>query len=235
MRRLAIVGAGGFARETAELVGAINRVSPTWELEGHLDDNAALHGSMVSGVVVIGPIDSAVGDDDLALVVCIGSPRDYSSRRRVVERLDLPAERYATLVHPAAVVPRRASIGAGTVIHATTVLTTDVTIGSHVAVMPSVVLTHDDVIDDYVTFGAGVRVAGGVTIETGAYVGSSVSVREGLTIGAWSLIGMGSVVTRSVPRGQVWFGSPARYVRDATPTSSSLVGATLTEKLELEP
>jgi len=38
-------------------------------------------------------------------------------------------------------------------------------------------------------------------------------VREGVTVGAWSLIGMGSVVLRDVPPGEVWIGGPARFLR----------------------
>lgn len=207
---LLLVGAGGFARETLELVRAINRAAPAWEVLGFLDDDPAREGSVVSGIRVIGP-SAAVHDlADAHVVACVASPGDPHRRLRLVSRLGLPAERYATLVHPAAVVPESATLGPGTVLHATTVLTADVTVGAHVAVMPAVVLTHDDVVGDGATFGAGVRLAGNVTVETGAYVGSGALVREGLTIGAGAVVGMGAVVTASVPAGEVWAGVPAR-------------------------
>lgn len=225
MRPLVLVGAGGFARETAELVRAINAVRPTWNLLGYLDDAPALAGTTVSGLPVLGGIGHlAELDDDTAVVVCVGNPRNFLSRAKVVGRLALPADRYATLVHPAAVVAGSVRLGVGTVVHATTVFTCDVAVGSHVAVMPGVVLTHDDVVEDYATFGAGVRLAGGTFVHTGAYVGSGALVREHLTIGAWSLVGMGSVVTRSIPSGQVWAGAPARYLRDTPVLDPVAVG-----------
>jgi acetyltransferase-like isoleucine patch superfamily enzyme len=49
-----------------------------------------------------------------------------------------------------------------------------------------------------------------VQIGAGAYLGSGVTVREGLKIGDAAVIGMGSVVTRDVPAGEVWLGVPAR-------------------------
>jgi len=214
-RPLVLVGAGGFARETAELVRAVNDVCPTWDLLGYLDDAPALNGATVSGLPVLGGLDHLDEHPDAAVVVCIGNPGNYVARAKVVARLGLPADRYATLVHPTAVVPRSARLGVGTVVHATTVLTCDVTVGAHVAIMPAVVLTHDDVVGDFATFGAGVRLAGATVIETGAYIGSGALVREHLTVGAWSMVGMGSVVTRSIPTGEVWMGSPARYLRDA--------------------
>jgi acetyltransferase-like isoleucine patch superfamily enzyme len=93
------------------------------------------------------------------------------------------------------------------------VATVDGRVGAHAGIMPQVVVTHDDVLDDYVTVGAGARVAGSVHVREGAYLGSGCLIRESLTIGPWALVGMGAVVTRDVPGGEVWAGMPARYVR----------------------
>jgi sugar O-acyltransferase (sialic acid O-acetyltransferase NeuD family) len=207
---LLLLGGGGFARETVELVRAINDRAPTWELQGVLDDNPAMLGTELLGVPVIGPAGLAAERPDAAVVACVASPDAPSRRLELVARLGLPAERYATLVHPTAVVPGSATLGPGTVLHAGVVLTADVTVGAHVAVMPAVVLTHDDVIEDGVTFGAGVRLAGTVTVERGAYLGAGSLIRERLTVGAGAVVGMGAVVTRSVPPGEVWAGVPAR-------------------------
>jgi sugar O-acyltransferase (sialic acid O-acetyltransferase NeuD family) len=225
---LVLVGSGGFGRETAEAVRAINAAhkaatgAPLWTLRGFADDARERWGTVVSGTPVLGPIDGvATGGEhgDAAVVVCTGHPGDFASRRRIVERLGLPAARYATLVHPAAVVPASCALGAGTVVLAGTVLTVDVTVGDHVAVMPQCVLTHDDVVGDYATLGAGVRLAGGARVEDGAYLGSGCLIREGRTIGAGALVGMGAVVTRDVGPAEVWAGVPARRLRavgDAT-------------------
>ncbi len=210
MTPLLIVGAGGFARETAELVRA---AGSAWQLLGFLDDDPDLGGTTRSGVPVLG--STALLDDypRARLVVCVGSPANPFSRRQVVERLGVPVERYATLVHPSASIGESVRIGAGTVVHAGCAFTADVEVGGHVAVMPNVVLTHDDVVGDYVTFGAGVLVAGGVRIDSGVYLGAGARIREQLEIGAWSLVGMGAVVTRDVPTGEVWAGVPAHRLR----------------------
>jgi len=215
-RPLVIIGAGGFARETVELVHALNAATPTWDLIGILDDSPAMAGAQVAGLPVLGTTAAIADLADASFVVCIGNPGNYVARAQVVERLALPPERYATLCHPRAVVASTASLGPGTVVHALVVMTTDVTVGAHVAVMPSVVLTHDVEIADYATFGAGVMVAGATKIRTGAYVGSGAVLREGVTIGEWSLVGAASTVLADVPAGEVWAGSPARRLRDVT-------------------
>ena len=208
MRELVIVGAGGFARETAAAATAAG-----WRVLGFLDDDPALPGTTRSGLPILGPVDQ---ETTAAVVVCVGNPRNYTARQRIVAQLGLPAERYATVVHPAAVVGSGCVVGPGSVLLAGTVLTADVTVGSHVAVMPQAVLTHDDRVDDFATVASGVRLGGGAVLERGAYVGAGALVREGVTVGAWSLVGMGSVVLHDVPAGEVWAGNPARLIRPLT-------------------
>ncbi|MGW4160274.1 acetyltransferase [Streptomyces sp. NPDC004788] len=212
--RLVIIGAGGFARETAQAARAAGL-----PLAGHLDDDPALQGCTVDGVPVLGGTERIRKLKDASFVVCVGSPRDYASRARVVRRLGLPEHRYTTVVHPTAVVSASSVIGPGTVLLAHTVLTAAVRVGRHVAVMPQTVLTHDDEVGDFATLASGVRLGGTVRVGRGAYLGAGALVREGTAIGPWSLVGMGSVVLGDVPPGEVWAGSPARRLRTAAPTA----------------
>jgi sugar O-acyltransferase (sialic acid O-acetyltransferase NeuD family) len=212
---LLIVGAGGFARETADAVHALNRESPRWDLLGFVDDDPGLHGSELEGTRVLGSVDAIITrEPDARVVVCVGRPDNYFSRARIIRRLGLATYRYATIIHPASSIASSAAVGGGTVILAGTVVTAAARIGAHVAIMPASVITHDCVVSDYVTIGSGVRLGGGVQLGTGAYVGAGALVREQLRVGSWSLIGMGSVVVRDVPGSEVWFGTPA--VRQGT-------------------
>ncbi|GAA4434462.1 acetyltransferase [Phytohabitans houttuyneae] len=223
MRDLVIVGAGGFARETAAAVRAVNEVRAAWRLRGFLDDDPALHGTERSGVPILGGIDHLADLPGAAVLVCIGNPRHYGTRERVVGKLSLPPDRYATIVHPTAQVGSGSLVGPGTVLLAGVVLTADVTVGAHVAVMPQAVLTHDDVVGDFATIASGARLGGSALLERGSYIGAGALIREGVTIGARSLVGMGSVVLGDVPPDEIWVGNPARKLRS---TSDTLTGAT---------
>ena len=207
---LLLVGAGGFARETAEAVRALNQVHPTWDLLGFLDDDRRRHGTVVSGLEVLGPVEAVHDHPAARVVLCVGRADNYRSRRRIAERLQLDDERYATLIHPTATVGTTCRVGCGSVLLAHVDLTCDVVVGRHVAVMPQVILTHDVRVGDWVTFGSGVRAGGGCQIKQGAYIGAGTSLRENVTIGEGALVGMGSVVTRDVPSERLWYGTPAR-------------------------
>jgi sugar O-acyltransferase (sialic acid O-acetyltransferase NeuD family) len=209
---LLLIGAGGLAREVAEVVHAINTIQGAWRLVGFIDDDPRLHGRDVDGAPVLGGLEVLGEHPDARVVVCTASPTDYGSRSRIARRSALPEERFATLVHPTASIATTAVLGAGSVVMAGVVMTAAVTVGRHVVIMPGSVLTHDGRLDDYVTVASGVRLGGGVRVQRGAYLGSGALVREQLDVGEWSLVGMGAVVTRSVPARQTWAGVPARFL-----------------------
>src|SRR4051812_44280344 len=84
VRPLLLVGAGGFARETAEAVRAVNAVRPTWDLLGFLDDDPARHGVLFGGAPVLGPIEAVHHHPPAPVLLCTGRPGDYRTPARPV-------------------------------------------------------------------------------------------------------------------------------------------------------
>ena len=101
-RKLLLVGAGGLAREAVEAVRATNAVSPTWELLGFVDDDPAKQGSVIGGIPVLGPVEIVHEHPNAHVLLCPGRPDNYVTRLRLVSRLGLAEERYATVIHPTA-------------------------------------------------------------------------------------------------------------------------------------
>lgn len=46
----------------------------------------------------------------------------------------------------------------------------------------------------------------------GASIGANSTILPGITIGENAMVGAGSVVTKDVPAGELWYGNPARFV-----------------------
>jgi sugar O-acyltransferase (sialic acid O-acetyltransferase NeuD family) len=212
-RPVVLLGAGGLARETAELVRSHNATvdaARRHRLVGVLDDDPDRHGRLVGGLAVLGGRQWLLTHPDVDVVVCVAHPHRPLARLGLVRSLDVEAHRFPTLMHPGAFVASSTRLGAGTVLHAGVTCTADVTVGEHVVVMPGVVLTHDVTVADGVTLASGALVAGGVHIDEGAYVGAGALIREGCRIGAGATVGMGAVVTRDVEAGTTCVGNPAR-------------------------
>ena len=51
-------------------------------------------------------------------------------------------------------------------------------------------------------------------IAKGASIGAGSIILGGVTVGKRAFIGAGALVTKDVPAGQLWTGSPAKYIRD---------------------
>ncbi|GGI87344.1 transferase [Deinococcus wulumuqiensis] len=211
---LVIVGPGGLGRELHQLVRDINRSAggaEPWDMVGWLDGNAVTHGTQVHGLSVLGDLDWLRDHPNTYVVVGIGAP---PTRRKVVEKIKaLGHTRFATLIHPTAVIGDEVEIGEGTVICANVTTTTDYKIGCHVLINIMATVAHDDVLHDYVTIAPAAVISGNVTIGEGTDLGTNATVNQGIEIGAWSIIGSGAVVTKALPANCTAVGAPAKPIK----------------------
>ena len=51
-------------------------------------------------------------------------------------------------------------------------------------------------------------------IEDGASIGAGSIIMGGINIGKDAMIGAGSLVTKNVPANQLWYGNPAKFIRE---------------------
>jgi maltose O-acetyltransferase len=83
-------------------------------------------------------------------------------------------------------------------------------IGDNVALSANVFIT--DVTNDMKKYPELTHIAQPIFIKDHVWVGAGAIIMPGVTIGKNSVISAGSVVTRSIPSGEIWFGNPARPI-----------------------
>lgn len=89
-----------------------------------------------------------------------------------------------------------------------------VSIGSDCTISHNVrVYTSTASADADLRLGAPDAVTGSVSIGDGVWIGMNTYVAPGITIGSNSVVGANSVVTHSIPSGEIWGGVPARLIR----------------------
>jgi len=212
MRKVVIVGVGGFGRETLDIFEASCVKSDAWQVLGFLDDNREMHGKTIRGYPVLGGTDwfSNPEAKDVSVVVAIG---DNKTRKRVVEKVKAYGVEFCNIVHPTTVATRHLRIGEGVIIAAGCIFTNNIEIGSHVIINLGVTVGHDTIIEDFVNLNPGVHINGSNRVLEGAYIGSGAVTIQNITIGKWSVIGAGAVVVKDVPERVVAVGVPAKPLR----------------------
>lgn len=123
-----------------------------------------------------------------------------------------------------------AKIGDNCNICANVLIENDVTVGNNVTVKSGVQLWDGVTVEDNVFIGPNVTFTNDLfprskvhpkeylktIIKKGASIGANSTIVCGHTIGENAMIGAGSVVTKDVPAGELWYGNPARYVKKIT-------------------
>lgn len=209
-QRLVILGAGQHARETLDIVEALNALRPRWEFLGFLDDTEGERDVLERrGVRVVGTM-AALAGTDAQYVIGVGSP---AARQRVDERAMASGAMPAVLVHPSATMGADVELGPGTLLAAGARVTTNVRMGRHVHLNVAATVAHDCRLGDYVSLSPGVHLSGCVTLEDGVFLGTGAVVNPGCTVGAGATVGSGAVVIDDVPTGVTVAGVPARVVQ----------------------
>ena len=199
--RLVVLGAGGHGKVLVSAAQASG-----WRVVAILDDDESLKGHDVLGVEIAGPTELLKSLDFDAAAIGIG---DNRARRELAQRLDV---RWATVIHPFAMVHPDARIGAGTVVYAGAVIQPGSVLGEHVIINTSASVDHDCVVGSYAHVAPGCNLAGHVTVGEGTFMGIGSTAIPRTTIGAWVTVGAGAAVTSDVPDGMTVVGVPAHIV-----------------------
>lgn len=209
---LIVLGAGGNSLAILDAIEALNAESPRYRIEGILDDIPENLGRDVLGHKVIGTIAEAPEHAHCQFVNGISSVASFRKIPEIIARTRLRSERFATIVHPRAVVSPSARVGRGSVILAGSVICSEAVVGEHVIILQNTTVNHHSRIGDFVTLSAGITILGYIDIGRNAFIGGGSTFLPLLKVGAGALVGAGSVVIRDVPAGRVVAGNPAREI-----------------------
>ncbi|WP_164123642.1 acetyltransferase [Sphingobacterium sp. xlx-130] len=208
MKRIAIVGAGGFGQEVYCIWrDMLNYEQVSFEFVGFFDDNGSLTGNNFGEVV--GGIDSLNSVDyPLDVAIGIGSPKILHSVRNRINNLNI---KFPNIIHPSVqfLDSETTVLGEGNILSLDVIFSCNCQVGDFNIFNTRTTLGHDDVVGDFNVFSPNVQISGSVVIGNDNFWGFNSGILQGKQVGEFNTIGAGAILLRSVKDAGTYIGVPA--------------------------
>jgi len=206
IRRVLVVGAGGFGREVVQWA------SDAWpESDGLIagflsDDLTRLNGFRLMPQI-LGTVKDHWPEAGTAYLLAIGVAY---ARRTVAEHLRQRGATFISLVHPSASVSETSSVGAGSIVCPHAVVSDSSTLGECVLVNYHASLGHDATAGAYAVLSPYSTLGGAASIGDDVFLGLHPSVGPGVSVGSRSKVSANSCALSAVPPDSLVYGVPGR-------------------------
>lgn len=210
MRRLVIIGAGGFGREVLSWARQSASHGTEWTVRGFLDDDPEAPGIAGLDVPRLGGVAGYRPEPDDVFTCAIGH---VDVKQRCIEAVQAAGGVFVPVIHRSVVIGERVTLGEGVILCPGVIVCPDARIGNFVSVNLHSTIAHDCHVGDFTQIHCHVDVTGNVRVGTCVTIGSHASLLPSVTVGDRTTIGAGSVVNRDVEAGVTVVGVPARVIK----------------------
>jgi sugar O-acyltransferase (sialic acid O-acetyltransferase NeuD family) len=211
MRRLAMIGGGGFAKEVAEIAG----------LNGYAIVGCYAQAPGHFGAIHRGYLDELLRDrndfDALALAIGGADRKSIAVRRKMIDWIEDNGLSAPALVSPHAIVAGGVVLGQGAVIAHGAILSVDVNLAPFCVVNAGAIVGHDTLLASNVTVAPGAFLGGGCNVGADTLVGPMAKVLQGVSIGQDVIVGVGCIVMQNLKAGAAVWPDRNRVINAATP------------------
>ena len=153
-------------------------------------------------------------DDVYFFMAYVGMQNEKDVYNKMLS-LNIPSERFATLIHPTAIIPKGfCSIGNGVLMAPLSQLSPDTTVSDNCILLANSFLGHDSFMDRFAHLATNSVVGANVHVGKAAHIGSNATVREKVKIGDYSLVGSASNVLNDIPENSIVVGNAAKVLRE---------------------
>lgn len=206
--QLIVLGGGGHARVLIATLLLKNR-RPI----GFVDPDASL--PSIYGVERLGS-DNVVSRHPppaIRLINGLGSIGSTAARTQLFLRFRAKGYRFASVIHPSAVMAKDVRIGEGVQVMAGAIIQPGVRLGANCIINTGAIVDHDCQLGKHVHLGPGAVLSGQVKVASGAHIGTGASVIQSVRLGSCCLVAAGAIVIRNVTPHTTVAGVPATVVR----------------------
>lgn len=213
LKKIVLIGAGGFGREVAAIIEYLNQVRPRYELLGFVDDGAQFkRGDFINGYPWLGTLDWAKSNsDNNVLYTC--TVGNVHTRAKIQEELTAMGKQFETIVAYDAFVSPHTTVGRGCVLYPGVLISVNCEIGDGVLLNTRTNIGHDVRIGSFTTISPNTSISGSCTIGSQVNIGGHSFVIPGRKIADNAIVAAGSVVFTNVREGTTVLGNPAKRMK----------------------
>ena len=215
MKKLVILGGRGIGMIAANIAEELGK----YEVLGFLNDYVSVGEEigLYRKHKVIGTsqdVNKYLSDPEVCFFVAYIGMKNEQEVFEKVTNLAIPPERFETLIHPSAILPKGyCKIGNGVLIAPLAQLSPDTTIEDNCILLANSFLGHDSIMKRFSHITTNSVIGGNVTVGYGAHVGSNATIKEDVNIGNFTIIGSGTVVLKDTPSNSFVVGNPGKVIK----------------------
>jgi len=187
----------------------------TYKVHGFLTDFQD-KGTNINGYPVLGStydIEEFLKNDEFMFMYAIHPISRGKLREQIFNRMNVPIERYATIVHHTAFIPDTTVLEQGVLVMSGSYIGPATRIRHNTLIKANCLIGHNNDIGKLSTFSAGSIVSSYVNIGKASDIAFGARVIEKVTIGNYVTVGAASLVLKNVPDNEVHVGSPAKFIK----------------------
>lgn len=215
MKNLVILGGSGIGMIAASIANELGY----YNVLGFLNDFIPV-GTQIGKYTTIPVIGSTndlkkyIKDENTLFFIAYVGMQNERKVFEKIEAFNVPSSRFATLIHPSAIIPKGfCKIGNGVMMAPLSQLSPDTTIEDNCILLANSFVGHDSTLKKFAHIATNAVVGANVLVGRACHIGSNATIREKITLGDFSLVGSGAMVLNDVLENSIVIGNPAKLLR----------------------
>ncbi len=208
MRKIAIIGAGGFGQEVFCIWrDMLKNENVEYDFIGFFDDNndlsSNLYGKVIGSVESLNQINYP-----LEVAIAIGNPQVL---KIIKNKINNPNISFPNIIHPSVQLldANTIKMGQGNILSLDVIFSCNCKVGNFNVFNTRATLGHDDNVGDFNVFSPNVQISGMVTIGNENFLGFNCGIIQKKNIGNKNVVGAGAILLRSIKDEGTYIGVPA--------------------------
>ncbi len=210
--KILIIGAGGHAKVIVDIIKKENK----FEILGFLD-NSLKKGKKILGYEVLG------NEDDINLlmskqnvfggIIAIGDNYSRSLLAKKIKKL-CKEFKFINCIHPMSSIAFDVTLGEGNVVMAGATINTSSKIGNHCILNTNSSIDHDNNLQNFSSLAPNSVTGGNVIVGKFSAIGIGATIQQNISIADNCIVGASSLVNKNTKSDSVYYGVPARFIRE---------------------